>query len=186
MVKRETAEKLDLDITAIDFYEGQKGKDQCHRDGAVAKRAIKSYVNEGHNVLNAIQIKEALDNSSGSLRNSKASIISVDASKGNLEKAKIPNISRYHYFKPESTGLRTWEFQGIGTGKHIPYQPLNFHPSYDVLVPFQDAESSKKSDTLMKTNSRKSTAKLFCHDRECIEVFSTEKELDAHLDLGKH
>ena len=103
MVKREIAEKLDLDIAAIDFSEAQKRKDQCDRDGAVAKRAIKSYVNEGHNVLNAIQIKEALDNSSGSLRNSRASVISVEASKGNLEKSKIPNISRYHYFKPEST-----------------------------------------------------------------------------------
>ena len=186
MVKREIAEKLDLDITAIDFSDAQKGKDQCDRYGAVAKRAIKSYVNEGHNDLNAIQIKEALDNSSGSLRNSKASVISVDASESNLEKAKIPNIGRYHYFKPESTGLRAWEFQGIGTGKHIPYQPLNFHPSYDVLVPFQDAESSKKSDTLMKTKSRKSTAKLFYHDRERVEVFTTEKELDAHLNIGKH
>ena len=75
------------------------------------------------------KIKEALDNSSGSLRNSKASVISVDASKGNLEKAKIPSISHCHYFKPESTGLRAWEFQGIGTVKHISYQPLNFHPS---------------------------------------------------------
>ena len=67
------------------------------------------------------KIKEALDNSSGSLRNSKASVISVFASKGNLEKPKIPNISHYHYFKLESTGFRAWEFQGIGTGKHIPY-----------------------------------------------------------------
>ena len=131
------------------------------------------------------KIKEALDNSSGSLRNNKASVISVDASEGNLEKAKIPNIGHYHNFKPESTGLRAWEFQGIGTGKRIPYQPLNFHPSSDVLVPFQDAESSKKSDTSMKTKSRKSTAKLFCHDRECVEFFSTEKELDAHLNIGK-
>ena len=130
------------------------------------------------------RIKESLDNSSGSLRNSKASVISVDASEGNLEKAKIPNISHYHYFKPESTGLRAWEFQGTGTGKHIPYQPLNSHPSSDVLVPFQDAESSKKSDTLMKTKSRKSTAKLFCHDRECVEVISTGKELNAHLNIG--
>ena len=38
----------------------------------------------------------------------------------------------------------------------------------------------------MKTKSRKSTAKLFCHDRECVEVFRTEKDLDAHLNIGKH
>ena len=57
MVKREIAEKLDLDITAIDFNEAQKGKDQCDHDGAVAKRAIKSYANEGHNVWNAFKLK---------------------------------------------------------------------------------------------------------------------------------
>ena len=65
-MNREIAEKLDFNITAIDFNEAQKGKYQCDRDGAMAKRAIKNYVNAGHNVLHAIQNKEALDNSSGS------------------------------------------------------------------------------------------------------------------------
>ena len=40
-MKLEIAEKLDLNVAAIDFSEAQKGKDQCDRDGAVAKRAIK-------------------------------------------------------------------------------------------------------------------------------------------------
>ena len=40
MVKHEIAEKLSLKLTATDFNEAQKGKDQCDRDGAVAKRAI--------------------------------------------------------------------------------------------------------------------------------------------------
>ena len=37
MVKHEIAEKLGLKLTAVDFNEAQKGKDQCDRDGAVAK-----------------------------------------------------------------------------------------------------------------------------------------------------
>ena len=73
---------------------------------------------------------------------------------------------------------RYWKAYSIPT--------IKFHPSYDVLLPFQDAESYKKSDALMKTKSRKSTAKLFCHDRECVEAFSTEKELAAHLNIVKH
>ena len=101
MVKHEIAEKL----TAVDFNEAQKGKDQCDRDGALAKRAIRSHVNERNDVLNVIDIKAALDKSVGSLRNSKASVISVDALGGHMEKAKIQN-SRYHYFKPEETGYR--------------------------------------------------------------------------------
>ena len=150
MVKHEIAEKLCLKLTAVDFNEAQKGKDQCDRDGAVAKRAIRSCVNEGNDVLNAIDIKEALDKSVGSLRNSKTSVISVDASGGHMEKAKFQNISRYHFLKPEETGYRAWEFQGIGPRKFILYQPQDFHSSYDILLPFQDELSPKTTNHLMK------------------------------------
>ena len=107
-----------------------------------SKIAIRSYVNE-RNVLNAIDIKEALGKSVGSLRNSKTSVIFVDASGGHMEKAKIQNISRYHYFKREETGYRAWEFQGIAPGKLIPYQPQDFHSSYDILLAIQDELSPK-------------------------------------------
>ena len=40
MVKKEIAENLGLEIIAVDFNKAQKEKDQCDRDGAVAKRAI--------------------------------------------------------------------------------------------------------------------------------------------------
>ena len=71
MVKHEIAEELGLKLTAVNFNEAQKGNDQCDQDGAVA---IRSYVNEGNDVLNAIDIKTALDKSVGSLRNSKTSV----------------------------------------------------------------------------------------------------------------
>ena len=77
-----------MKLTGIDFNEAQKGKDQCDRDGAVAKRAIRSYVSEGNDVISAVQVKEALDNSSGSLKNSKSSVINVETSKDPIEKAK--------------------------------------------------------------------------------------------------
>ena len=90
-------------------------------------------------------IKEALDTSVGALINSKTSVISVNLSEGHMEKAKIPNISQYHYFKPEEFGFRAWEFQSIGPGKLIPYQPIDFHSCYDVLLPFQEKLSSEKT-----------------------------------------
>ena len=57
---------------------------------------------------------------------------------------KIPNISWYNYFKPEEFGFRAWEFQSIGPGKLIPYQPIDFHSSYDVLLNFQENCHQKK------------------------------------------
>ena len=78
-----------------------------------------------------------------------------------MEKAKIQNICHYHYFKPEETGYRTWEFQGNGHGNLIPYQPQDFHSSYDILLPSQDGLSPKTTNHLMKEKGRNVTTKMF-------------------------
>ena len=57
----EVCKEANLEISALDFKEAQKGKDQCDKDAAVGKRCIRSYVNNRKNVLNAEDIKEALD-----------------------------------------------------------------------------------------------------------------------------
>ena len=104
-----------------------------------------------------------------------------------MEKAKIQYISRYHYFKPEETGYRAQELQSTGPGKLIPYQPQDFHSSYDILLPFQDELSPKTTNHLMKEKGRNVTTKISCSDlMECIEVFDHERDLEIHLNLGKH
>ena len=103
-----------------------------------------------------------------------------------MEKAKIQSISRYHYFKPEETGYRTQEFQGTGPGKLIPYQPQDFQSGYDILLPFQDELSPKTTNHLMKEKGRNVTTKISCSDAECVEVFDYERDLEIHLNLGKH
>ena len=42
MAKKEVCDKLAIKLKSLDFNEAQKGKDQCDRDGAVAKRCIRS------------------------------------------------------------------------------------------------------------------------------------------------
>ena len=66
----------------------QKGKDQCDRDGAVAKRKIRTYVNEGHDVTDAVSVKEAIDAPPGILENSKSCVIELDYNNMELAKAK--------------------------------------------------------------------------------------------------
>ena len=38
----------------------------------------------------------------------------------------------------------------------------------------------------MREKKRAVTTKLFCSDKDCVEVFNTEKDLEVHLNMGKH
>ena len=70
-------------------------------------------MNEGHDVTDAVSVKEAIDAPPGILKNSKSCVIELDYNNIELGKAKIKDISRYHYFEFEENGIRVWEFQGI-------------------------------------------------------------------------
>ena len=61
MAKKEICDQAGIKLQSIYFNEAQKGKDKCDRDGAVAKRKIRTYGNEGHNVTDAVSVKEAID-----------------------------------------------------------------------------------------------------------------------------
>ena len=58
-------------------------------------------MNSGHDVLNAKNVRLALDQSIGTLANSKSSVLIVNHENGNIGKAKIKDVSRYHFFKIE-------------------------------------------------------------------------------------
>ena len=71
-------ENLTLGITLErhDFNEPQCGKDQCDRESAIAKKLMRTYVDEGNNILDANDIKEAILYKSG-VPNSKVSVIEI-------------------------------------------------------------------------------------------------------------
>ena len=78
----------DIRLKRTDFSEPQRGKDQADRDIAVAKSCLKGYTDRGGNFMTATSIKEALDESFGSLSNSKTSVIAIDESKCIYQKLK--------------------------------------------------------------------------------------------------
>ena len=49
-----------IKLKRLDFNEPQKGKDQCDRDSALARNALRTYVDEGNNVVTAEDIYIAL------------------------------------------------------------------------------------------------------------------------------
>ena len=183
MAKVQVCKEANLEISALDFNETQKGKDQCDRDAAVAKRCIRSYVNIGKDVLNAEDIKEALDSTPSTLPNTKTSVVKVMPNDGSIDKARIDNITRYHYFKVEEDHFRVWEFHNIGTGVVVPIQDVSFHACLDCLKPFPKKFGSFKQN-ITGTNSKAS--EILCTNRDCIEVFTSEENLRQHLLSEKH
>lgn len=77
------------------FNEPQRGKDQCDRESAVAKRQIHCCLSAGNDFVRLADVKAALEYRGG-LPNSKVSIITIDKQKGNLSMVKIPGIQSYH------------------------------------------------------------------------------------------
>ena len=114
MAKVHVCNEANLEISALDFNKAQKRKDQCDRYAAVAKRCIRSYLNSGKDVFNAEDIKEALDSTSGTLPNTKTSVVKVMPNYGSIDKAQTDNITRYHYFKVEEHHLECGNFVTLG------------------------------------------------------------------------
>ena len=183
MAEVQVCKEANLEISALDFNEAQKGKDQCDRDAAVAKRCIRSYVNSGKDVLNAEDIREALDSTPSTLPNTKTSVVKVMPNDGSTYKARIDNITRYHYFKVEKDHFRVWEFHNIGTGVVVPIQDVSFHACLDCLKPFPKKFGSFKQNI---TGRKSKASEILCTNRDCIEVFTSEKNLRQHLLSEKH
>ena len=187
IAKKGVRDKLGIKLESLDFNEAQKGKDQCDRDGAVAERCIQSFVSSGNDVLNAKDVKLALDCSIGSLSNNRSSVVTVSHANGSIGKAKIKDISQYHFFKveEESNSFRAWKFCNIGTGKLIPLQGVGFDADVATVRAFQ--KEFPRSKEFMDTEKKKGEEnQMFCTDPNCIATFSTEKELDNHLNEQKH
>jgi hypothetical protein len=76
-----------IDLDRYDLSEPQAGKGTCDRSAAHQKAHMNRYLNEGHNVTNATEIKEALE-SHGGVQNCKAFV--VDLSPREKETPDIP------------------------------------------------------------------------------------------------
>ena len=172
-----------MEISALDFNEAQKGKDQCDRDAAVAKKCIRSYMNTGKDVLNAEDIKQTLDSTPSTLPNTKTSVVKVMPNDGSIDKARIDNITRYHYFKVEEEHFRVREFHNIETGVVVSIQDVSFHACLDCLKPFPKKFGSFKQNI---TERKSKASEILCTNRDCIEVFTSEENLRQHLLSEKH
>ena len=116
-------EATDIKVERVDFSDPQGGKGPCDRRAATIKAHVLRYINEGHDVVTADDLKRAIL-SHGGIRGVRVTLI--DSTKqhpislhGKLE--GVSSLNNFHYGKE---CLTAWKAFDLGKGKTIPWSQL--------------------------------------------------------------
>ncbi|CAC5379420.1 unnamed protein product [Mytilus coruscus] len=146
----------------------------CDRKASHINSSIKRYVNEGHDVITAQQMKQVV-------------IVKLGAK---ILKCNIPDITALHNFKFTDDALVVWKAYNIGEGKKIIWTQLksNINKELSVILDWRDVaftriQEDENESTEMNTQIKK-RAIFMCPIEGCVREFSTYSNLDNHLLLG--
>ena len=106
-------------VARVDFSDPQGGKGSCDRKAATIKAHVKRFINEGHDVLNAVDFKNAML-SHGGIRDVR--VVVVDASTAEKDtqlQTKWEGISSLNNFLYSDNTVIVWRADNVGVGKHI-------------------------------------------------------------------
>ena len=205
------SKRVGIQIKRYDFSDPQSGKDICDRRIATMKSHMRRYLNEGNNIISASDMKRALD-SYGGVKGCRVSVVSVDTSKQEITQHKWTGIQSFNNFEFQRLGIRVWKAYGIGKGKLMRTQDLktmsNPQKETGLIVhenftnPVVNTGEFKRLKNMAKHDTRDETSKgnvtndhyddqdlqrgFACPEVGCVKVFVSSKNLERHLDSGKH
>ena len=119
---RDIAKRVGVTVHNYHYSKPQSGKDICDDILCPLKSFICMYCNEGHDVLTAADMRDALIQHS--VKGTSAAVCVVNESRKTLSVKKMEQFSSFHNFEYEADGLRVWKCYGIGDGKYIPHEML--------------------------------------------------------------
>ena len=122
-----------------DFSYPRSGKDVCERRIASMKTHIRCWVNEGHDVTTAEEMKTALE-SHGGVKRCRFAVVEIDKANLNAQVKKILGISFLNNFQLVDDDILSWKAYQIGMGHFYPYSSLITNAqggtAIKVIVPF--------------------------------------------------
>ena len=113
----------------------------------------------------------------GGVGNTKVSVVEINDARTHITLKKIPNISTYHLAEATDTGLKVWQYFGIGPGKHISFiEEAVFSSGHTVISKFatpQKLTLTNISSTKPKLPrlDRGYASEYFCSDQDCVSFF---------------
>ena len=112
-----------IKVVGVDFSDPQGGKGAADRMAAAAKSHIRMYINEGHDVTNAEQMKAALLSYGGVEGVRVATVDRLDEHVVSDTQQKITAISKLNNFRFTNGKIVARRAYGIGSGKEIAMNP---------------------------------------------------------------
>ena len=142
-----------IKLLRCDFNEPCKGKDQCDRESAGAKRVINSYLESGQDVMTADDVYEALHHGSG-LRNSQVCVLEVNSDESSLSGPTIKGINSYHSAVFYDDHYALYRYYNIGGGKTVKYSDSTFLENYEVKKIFHNTSDRKQKMKKKKVSGK--------------------------------
>ena len=167
------------------YNEPQKGKDQCHKDSAMARNVLRCFMDEGNDIFSADNIHKALTMSK--MKNTKVSVVSFDNSKCSVNDDTIPNISIYHSMEFSDNVMKLWCYYGIGSGVSQPYSSdseASFKSGIEVVTQFTQCLGTanlKRKQNKKPQSDHQLCNLVFCNYEECTTTFTSFTDLEAHM-----
>ena len=173
-----------------DFNKPQKDKDQRDWESAVAQHCRTVYINAGHNIQTAEDIKNSSLHMNG-VKNAKVSIVEIDSSVNETKSQIIDNISNYHSAEFEDNKNCFWNYYSVGKGIVAEKKCVEFTSGLNVVYRFEKIGSNynskpwehKKNPTL--DHMRKENI-LYCPISDCVKTFLSEAASENHMLLNNH
>ena len=182
---KDVGKRVGIDVARYDFSEPQFGKDICDRILCPLKHAIRKYCDEGHDILRAEDMREALLNRPVS--GTTASVNSIDEKAMSIQVRNIDRFSSLHNFQFENNGVRTWKAYGIGEGRFVSYKDTVLQPQQATGLKTLQEFFPFLTRTLKSEKESEKEAQVFeCTVPGCGMVFSLYENLNIHLQTGKH
>ena len=106
-----------VSVLAVDFSDPQGGKGPADHMSATCKNHIRRYVNEGHDVTTAQQMKDAIL-SHGGVESVRVAVVEASIPK-KPEQRKILGINKLNNFAFQDEGILARRAYKIGEGSHV-------------------------------------------------------------------
>ena len=111
--------KTGVSVRRVDFSDPQGGKGACDRKAATIKAHVRRHVNEGHDVQNAKDFKDAVL-SSGGLSGVRVALVDAGTERRCiLPQVKLVGVSSFNNFQYSEQGIIVWRAFEVGQGKLI-------------------------------------------------------------------
>ena len=204
-------ERAGIKIVRYDFSDPQARKDVCDRRIATVKSHMRRYINEGHDIKSASDMKAAID-SYGGVKGCQAAVVKVQESSQTMKKHTMSGIQSLNNFSFESGGLRVWKAYDVGPGKRFtpaqvngfgtPEGPTDLRVEQPFSVPREEAGAfrsttlrgalgqppSSSSRSIEEESQVVEATRVYfsCPEEGCTKTYQSFASLQKHMDVGKH